>query len=471
MLAPMRGRTARGIAFALALAATAPASAQRDAPLELERPPDDEAAPPPMEPAPDAELSPTRAERRGRLRRRLMPGGRPGVRSVENDDFEWLLLPLVGYSSDVGFGGAVLGLFFRYDDEHRPYRDRIQLVSSLTSELVQYHGLTWERVGAFDLPLRIESQAAFVGTKVGHYCGLGNGVTCAREDAEAAANAAGLEDPGVRGRFLDRYHRFRIQRPQGLLRLRWQPRPKRAEIVFSWLGGYTFPGFIGARGPIEGSLYAADYPDGERGLQSELRVGVVLDQRDDERRPSRGYVAAATLRGAHVGTGSDWDYFGLSLASSAYVALDEGRRAVLAFRGVLDLLSGAPPTFALGTVGGFWASPAYGGQFFGRGIRQRRYLGAVKGIGQAELRWAFAGKPGKFQGTFQSFVDVGWVGYALDAFAGPVGSGGRLGRILVGFGGGVGASWGRQFVIRADVGLSAVEAFDPQIYVQLTHPF
>ncbi|MEM1417242.1 MAG: BamA/TamA family outer membrane protein [Myxococcota bacterium] len=464
-----RQGTAWLAALGMCLVLVAPTRAQTEPPLELEHTPDDEAAPEPMPPAEGAELTPQQAERRGRLRRRLMPGGRPGVRSDEDDDFEWLLLPLVGYSSDVGFGAAVLGLFFRYDDEHRPYRDRVQLISSITSELVQYHSITWERVGVFGWPLRVETQLSYQGTKVGHYCGLGNGVTCGRAEAEAAADDQAIVDPAARERFVDRYYRFRLQRPQGRIQFRWQPRRKGAELAFSWLGGYTFPGFIGAQGVYRGSLYAQNFPDGERGFQSELRVGVVLDRRDDERRPSEGYVAAITLRGAHRASGSEWNYGGVSLAGSAYQALDRGRRAILAVRAVMDVLVGDAPTIVLGSVGGFWSSPAYGGQFFGRGIRQRRYLGAVKGIGQAELRWAFWGEPSRFQLAFQGFADVGWVGYDVRDFGGP--SQGSLGQVLVGFGGGIGANWGRQFVLRGDVGLSSLEEWNPQIYVQLTHPF
>ena len=123
------------------------------------------------------------------------------------------------------------------------------------------------------------------------------------------------------------------------------------------------------------------------------------------------------------------------------------------------------PTTTLGSIGGLWSEVGFGGQTIGRGIRLRRYIGGVKVIGQSELRIIAAGKPGRFNFVIQSFVDAGWIGAAIRNFDGD------RRRVLLGFGGGIGAYWSKSFVLRFDVALSELERYDPFYYLSLSHPF
>lgn len=382
------------------------------------------------------------------------------------EPYEWFVLPLLGYSSDVGVAGAILAQLFHYAPGFTPFRDKLQLIALVTSDLVQFYELLWERVGVLGLPLRLDMAVSFATTPVGNYCGLGNEASCDRELAREAAAAQGLfpGDEGYR-RFLDRYFLFRSMRPAIRTALRWQPLSNGLELTLVWEASYGLAGYVGDRGVYPGSLYAQDFPDGEEGMTSEVQVGAVWDRRDDERRPTRGYLLASSFRGAGRPTGSDWRYVGLNLGAAGYWAFDRGKRLVLATRGVADLLFGDPPTTVLAAVSGFWTDMAFGGQTLGRGIRGRRYIGRIKVMAQAELRAVLFGDPGKLQGVGFLFADAGWIGLDWDDW------GGDPRRINASFGGGLGLYWGEGFVLRFDAGFSAHERYDPQLYISLRHPF
>lgn len=115
--------------------------------------------------------------------------------------------------------------------------------------------------------------------------------------------------------------------------------------------------------------------------------------------------------------------------------------------------------------GGIWSNLAYGGQYMGRGIRARRYIGRIKLVGQTELRAMLYGRPDKLSILTFAFLDAGYVGVSYRHF------GGDRAQLLLGFGGGVGIYWGRSFVLRFDVATSALEDYAPYYYLTLTHPY
>jgi len=391
---------------------------------------------------------------------------RPFGLEDEPEPFEWFALPLAGYSSDIGLAGILLGVFIWHEEGREPYRDRLQIVSSATTKKIIYDEIRYERVGLFGQPLRLSLMGRFTATSVSNYCGLGNRVRCDPDVARVAAGAAGLtpDTPEYR-HFVRRYYRFRVTRPELHVDLRYVPRPGGVELRFGWHGAREIAGFFAQRGAYVGSLYDQDYPGGEEGFRSEAQLGVLLDRRDDERRPSSGYVLDASLRGGAFFLGSAWDYAGVTLGAAYYLSMDRRHRYVWATRVVADVLVGDAPTVVLGSVGGFWSELAYGGQYMGRGIRARRYIGRLKLITQTELRCVLFGPDDGFRLLAQVFADAGYVGVSLQHF------GGDPAKVLLGFGGGVGAYWGQSFVLRFDVGTSALEHYSPSFYLTLTHPY
>ncbi|NCQ62060.1 MAG: hypothetical protein GW913_15490 [Myxococcales bacterium] len=239
-------------------------------------------------------------------------GDEPGEASTSEsepvDPFEWFALPLAGYSSDVGLAGILLGAFIWHAEGHEPYRDRLQILATATTKKVIYDEVRYERIGLFGRPLRLAIMARFIATPVSNYCGLGNDVSCSGDVARAAALAAGLSpDTPEYAHFVDRYYRFRVTRPELELDMRAKPWHTGLELHFGWHLAYEISGFFRQRGSYPGSLYAQDYGDGEEGMRSEAEVGLLLDTRDNERQPARGYVLDASLRGAAFFVGSAWN--------------------------------------------------------------------------------------------------------------------------------------------------------------------
>jgi hypothetical protein len=223
------------------------------------------------------------------------------------------------------------------------------------------------------------------------------------------------------------------------------------------------PGDFQQPTPYPGSKYAQDYPGGERGFVSVLQAGVMLDNRDNEPAPIRGYWIEGTLRGAQRVLLSDYDFFGFNVTLRGYTPLGTDR-VVLADRVMFDGMVGDAHTLELATPGG---TQRYGGFYgslnAGRGIRLRRYLGKVKALQQAEVRWTFS----EF-GVGSSTIDLGFLAFSDVGFvARDFSTLGDLGTPLPGVGGGFRFALNQNFIVRADVGVSAIEDWSPKIYIDL----
>ena len=230
-----------------------------------------------------------------------------------------------------------------------------------------------------------------------NYCGVGNLVDCAPADATAEAAARGLADDADSDSdndndaydvFTRRYHLMRFIRPEATLLYRYwlRDKPYRTELLFGWRGSHTLPGDLEYRGPYLGSRYAKDCPVGEAGLSSVPTVGVVVDDRDDEVFPMRGFVSEVSVRGGHAFTGSKFPHAGATAIGAFFFALSTAPRVVLATRFIGDVIVGDPSTEELARIGGTVDSIAFGGSAIGRGVREHRYLGKLKFMNQTELR-------------------------------------------------------------------------------------
>ena len=167
------------------------------------------------------------------------------------------------------------------------------------------------------------------------------------------------------------------------------------------------------------------------------------------------------MRAAGPWTGSTFDYGGVNLTLRGYVPLGTDR-VVLADRLVLDGMWGAPPTSERVRSGGtdfYWW---FGGQRAGRGVRSRRVLGKARAMNQVEVRATAATlTPGKatLDITPVAFADLGfwaWDFASLDQGAPMYGTGGGL-RLAI----------NKNFILRGDVGVSPLEDWAPQVYLDV----
>lgn len=402
------------------------------------------------------------------------PGGEPADDSAaeppawQHTGWGWGALPAVNYNSDEGFGFGAIGSLYRYDSRTNPYRTAISLLVFGTSKGIQTHYLELDALGLRGAPLRLTGRVAFETTRTSNYCGLGPAVTCSPFFAEQDADQLGLAG-AARDEYLQRYYRARFLNPNAQVHLRWavDPMPHRLELFASYRLNAMIPGDFSEAAPYPGSLYDQDFPGGESGVVSEAQLGVMLDDRDYEPAPTRGYWIEASVRGAHRAIGSDYDHVGFNTTLRGYLPLGT-EDLVLADRVMFDGLVGDDSTIDLSQPGGFQRYTFYGSLNAGRGIRLRRYLGKVKALQQAELRWTFlhpsiAGA--RFAIGVLGFSDLGFVADDFDRidtmFDTP----------LPTVGGGLRVGVEGAFVVRADIGVSPIEDWSPSVYIDVKNTF
>lgn len=390
-------------------------------------------------------------------------------------------VPIVSYNTDEGFGlGATVGLHHQSGGV-TPYRDDLALNFFITTRLIQRYELRWEGLQVLDLPLRVRVLTGLFSTATRNFCGFGNGVTCSVARAEREADLRDLSGD-VRDTYVRRFYQVRFLRPYADVVARWrlfEDLPLNLEAMGGWRFAWHIPGDFTHREPYPGSLYGMLYPEGERGPSSVLQAGLVLDERDFEPLPVRGWFAEASVRAATPAWGSAFHYTGANASLAGWHPVGLGTDVVAATRVLVDVIGGAPPTDELAETGGIYDYPAFGGMWIGRGIRANRYLGKLKVINQTELR-GFLGDINLFNtqldGHWVLFADLAWIGADWDDLEGgiPGRRGADVGhplRILATGGAGLRILVRRTFVVRLEVGVSPFERLDPTLYTPVGTPF
>lgn len=400
---------------------------------------------------------------------------------VDLDAHRWTVaaVPTVTFNTDEGFGtGGVISLFHHHEGV-KPFRDELRFNIFISSKLIQAHAITWDGIKPFGLPGRAYARLRYFSTVSQNYCGVGNLVDCDNNTAKAEAEARGLvddvnNDSDAFDVYTRRFHLMRFIRPEATLLYRhWlRDKPYRTELLFGWRGSYTLPGDLEHRGPYPGSLYAKDFPIGEAGLSSVPTVGVVVDDRDDEVFPMRGFVSELSVRGGHAFTGSTFPHAGATAIGAFFFALSGTRdttpRVVLATRFIVDVIVGNPSTEEMARIGGTIDSIAFGGSAIGRGVREHRYLGKLKFMNQTELRAQLLDVNLLDQdlsfGT-ALFSDSAIIGYDVSDFRGnpfqPLVTVGVSARVI----------WNKTFAVRADIATSPAEQNGPGFYIIVNQAF
>lgn len=380
----------------------------------------------------------------------------------------WGGVPAVNFNSDEGAGFGVVASLYRYDGGTAPYKTGATLIVFATTKAVHGHSLEIDTLEVGGLPLRLTVRGALDATKTDNYCGIGPQVTCDPAVAEARADGLGLTDQ-AREDFVRRFYRTRYINPNLRIDARYavDPMPHRFELVGGYRAMYLIPGDFSDPTPWPDSLYAEDFGEGQRGLMSVLQAGAMLDNRDNEPAPIRGYWIEGSIRGAAWLWGSAWDYLGFNVTLRHYTPLGT-ERLVLANRLVLDGIVGDAPILELATPGGTQRYSGLGSLNAGRGIRQRRYIGEALALDQLELRWlalplSVADVP----------IDVGLLGFAELGFVGAeiADVGEMFATPLPTAGGGLRLAFDKNFIIRADVGVSPIEDWSPSVYIDLRNLF
>ena len=292
-------------------------------------------------------------------------------------------VPVINYSSDVGFGLGVAGQLFIYGDK-KPYAHALSAQVLFTTGGVQSHYLTYDAPHLLG-PVRLEVHAEFNRNKYQPYYGPGN----------ISQKGVSLE-PGSKSFSYDTTF------PVFWLRLRFHPlgdgTPLEPYVEYRWRTTSVTP--------YAGSLLETAPPFGSSGGKTPmLIIGVLNDTRDQEGSTTAGGMEELALRVSAPIVGSDYNFFGVTLSEIRFFSLWTPK-VVFAERIVFDAMFGDVPFFVWPRVGGLEDTEGLGGGFTVRGLPLDRYQGNVKLFSNSELRFL------PFQvHVFGQPLDIGGAGF------------------------------------------------------------
>jgi hypothetical protein len=373
-------------------------------------------------------------------------------------------LPRFTLNADDGAGLGVRAAAYWDRFDQRPYKTAVSLQLWATTRLVQQHFVRVDALDVFSWPLRIEAELGLFSTMSQPYCGL----TYRRcpDDEE---------------------HRMRSTEPYALLqgrfrvaKARWWRDVVKVEVFSGWRGTFYVPGslFLDDDGdgapdlfPAPKTLYAREFPRGEPGFASVMQAGVVLDTRDNEPAPRRGFLVDASLRGSAPFFGSTFAFAGVNatgrLFSPLPVTTAPDRPFVVAQRTIVDGVFGDAPVRERMRLGGLVEVPGLGGADTLRGVRLARFPARFRVSHQIELRADVLHV--QVGDNDLGVVVAGFVDAGVALFDGVFVTDDILG--LLGAGAALRFAWNRNFIFRIDVAASPEEPGRLGFYTAPGHPF
>ncbi len=369
----------------------------------------------------------------------------------EKEGWGWGGFPFAIYNSDEGVGAGIIGSVYKYNGESSPYKARFGGQIYFTTKGVQYHKIDTDVLDMAGGKLRLNTRVLFDSRFTATYCGMGGDVNCSDELAERQIEFYDIPED-EREEALAHWYQSAYRMPYGLASIRYllDEMPHKVEFIGSYRLSYLAPFEKYEHTYYQ---YMVD-PDEDRGFTSVLQAGLMVDNRDNEPAPKKGYWVEGTVRGAHQYIGSQWDWFGFNTTLRGYLPILPEGRLTLADRTVFDGIVGDANYREMDWVGGYQMWTAAGGARSLRGIRAERYRGKVKILNQAELRWkAVTWRPGKttVDFYFQGFVDAAHVAAEWEDLGGSP--------IHLGEGGGLRIAINQNFILRGDFATSFDEGW------------
>lgn len=273
-------------------------------------------------------------------------------------------VPLLSFNSDFGVGFGVVGGMYIYGDGHKPYKHAIAAQVFLTSRGIRNHYLRYDGPRLLG-PLRVEARLEYRREFLSPFYGAGN---------HSAPDFTGNED--------DPRYNYDRNSSGAWLRLRGHilgdDNPLQAYAGYSWKYMKI--------NPYEASMLAEMHPLGiEGGSSGQLLAGVLWDTRDNESDPTTGGAEELDVRYSSRGTGSRYQYAGVTLSERRYFQLSS--RFTFAQRMMVDVLFGEVPFFEWASTGGVLFTEGVGGMSSVRGVDRNRFSGNIKAFSNSELRF------------------------------------------------------------------------------------
>lgn len=294
---------------------------------------------------------------------------------------EYSLVPIVGYTSDLGLFGGGLVQRIGYGANVRPFLSNLTADFTLSTKGNLTFDIDYERTRTFGTDIR--SLVEFTAEKIrqGYYFGIGNDTEFS--DRQFDSNFFFFEN-----RELAIYYQARKQIASfgdyGQFDLT-------ASVDFSYLNGLT-------RG--ENSKFADDTPLGiGKSWSNKAGIGFITDSRDSEFSPTQGFRYEVSYELSSSIVGSDYTYSDLKLDFRHYLKLFDG--AVLANKLNIESIQGDAP---------FWDLTIIGGNDGLRGYHLDRFRGDQSVLHLLEFRtWLFRFLHDEIRVGSQLFWDTGRV--------------------------------------------------------------
>lgn len=373
------------------------------------------------------------------------PARADGPEAKEHKPLDIGAFPLIGGSSDIGFGGGAIGSIAHYVRGEQEYRWRVEV-----SGIVTYNpsgGLSHvpytDVYAKLIIPdvgrgVRLELRPSYTHEATLRYYGIGN---------------ASVRDPSLDQGTYNQYGRTHFTM-KALVEL---PIAGAFHVRLAQSFNYNTLKFA------KGSKLEQDLASNDSELQRLLQpapsshavqffeYALVYDTRDDENIPKRGQYHEAWVRYSPGGTSLfPYRYEQFEAVARGYYTFP-GDKITLGARGVFDLQLDNPPFYELAR---FEDTYALGGARGVRGVPAQRYYGKVKAFGNLEARWVLfpfhlIGKNLHF--GVAAFFDAGRVW--ADTSSHPELDGTGIG-LRWGTGGGLRLQEGKAFLIRLDLAWS-----------------
>lgn len=293
---------------------------------------------------------------------------------------DYTILPIVGYSSDIGFVGGGLLQRINYGNDIRPFLSDISVFATISTKGSLGVDVRYERTKTFGTGIR--SRIDFVASRIlkGYYFGIGNQTAFSNNQFD-------------KGYFFFENREFSIyyQARQSLFSFgSFGKFDLTASADFSYLNGFS----------KESSRFSDDNPFGAgKSWSNKTGAGFIADSRDNEFSPSRGIRYEFSYEVSAPLLGSDYTYSDIEVDLRHYLKLFNN--VVVANNLNINSIQGDAP---------FWDLAMIGGDDELRGFHLERFRGNQSVFHLLELRtWLFSFWNDGIRVGGQAFWDTGRV--------------------------------------------------------------
>ncbi len=303
-----------------------------------------------------------------------------------------ILLPYVGFDSDIGFTGGVMWNRYFYDEGLSPFGNITEIRASASTKGMMRGRVTHERINAWESPFRYRVELVMERLLSDNYFGTGN---ISEWDSD-------LWD--------DKYYNFESRAVDVTLDVRYPllyaDHPDQLDLLLL-AGGLYFRAY--EPGDESSLLFDEGRPVNNRTFLPYFGTGLLWDSRDKEFDPGSGSFAEIEIRG----------FPDFSSGSNGMLSINSQLQGFYSFSRLdnLTLAARIGGEWTSGTVP-FWKLPEIGGEETLRGMHLKRFRDRASLYNSIALRkWLLTSSFIDFRFGLQVFTEGGRVFGSDDGFS------------------------------------------------------